>query len=86
MVGNLCNFTMKLYRVRGKGRVVLTEGFGEVGEHPGDGLLLLLLGELPMLSPLVPTAPLLVFERAAVVHSATGKTGMPQAFSSTFTL
>ena len=58
-----------------KRRLVLTERLGEVVEHARDGLGLLLLGELPML--LVLSAPLLVFERAAVVHSATS---MPNFF------
>ena len=59
-----------------KRRLVLTERLGEVVEHARDGLGLLLLGELPML-PLVLSAPLLVFERAAVVHSGTS---MPNFF------
>ena len=58
-----------------KRRLVLTECLGEVVEHARDGLGLLLLGELPMF--LVLSAPLLVFERAAVVHSATS---MPNFF------
>jgi len=53
----------------------VAERLGEVVEHARDGLGLLLLGELPML--LVLSAPLLVFERAAVVHSATS---MPNFF------